>query len=258
MRASFFEQLGPGRYRGTEATAGPWSPDAQHGGPPSALAARELELHEPDENARFARVTVDILSPVPVGVLTARTQTLRPGKRVALLETVLSAGGRDVLVARGWRIATSSVAPVVVKNSPAPQVPANGHTPRFPGGHLGGYIAEVDWRLVSGSFEQPGPCKMWARPRLPLLPGELMSPLCRTLLVADSGSGVSMAVDPTKYTFLNVDLTVVLHRDPVGEFVLLDAETTMGGTGSGLAETQLSDSSGVFGSALQTLLIAPR
>jgi hypothetical protein len=67
-----------------------------------------------------------------------------------------------------------------------------------------------------------------------------------------------MAVDPTKYTFMNVDLTVILLRDPVGEFVLLDAMTTMGGTGTGLAETQLADTAGVVGSALQTLLVAPR
>ena len=258
MRSSFFEPLGPGSYRATEATAGPWSADAEHGGPPSALAARELERHEPAKGTRLARVTVDILRPVPVGVLTARTRLLRPGKRVALLETVLAADGQDVLVARGWRIAISESAPVVGTSDPAPEIPAEGHGPQFPGGHHEGYLSEIDWRFVSGNFDQPGPCSAWARPRIPLLPGEELSPMCRTLLVADSGSGISMAVDPMKYTFMNVDLTVILHRDPVGEFVLLDAATTMSGTGTGLAETQLSDSSGVVGSGLQTLLVAPR
>jgi Acyl-CoA thioesterase C-terminal domain/Acyl-CoA thioesterase N-terminal domain len=258
VRESFFEPLGAGSYRATEATAGPWSAAAEHGGPPSALAARELELHEPGKNTRLARVAVDILRPVPVGVLTTRTRLLRPGKRVALLETVLAAAGQDVLVARGWRIATSESAPVVGTDDAVPEIPADGQAPRFPGGHHDGYLAEVDWRFVSGNFNQPGPCRVWARPRIPLMPGEELSPMCRTLLVADSGSGVSMAVDPTKYTFVNVDLTVILHRDPVGEFVLLDARTTMGGTGTGLAETQLADTGGVVGSGLQTLLVAPR
>jgi hypothetical protein len=258
VRASFFEPLGPGSYRATGATAGPWSADAEHGGPPSALAARELERHEPGENMRLARVAVDILRPVPVGVLTTRTRMLRPGKRVALLETVLAADGQDVLVARGWRIATSESAPVIGSADPVPAIPADGRPPRFPGGHEHGYLSEIDWRFVSGNFNQPGPCRVWARPRLPLLPDEELSPMCRTLLVADSGSGVSMAVDPLKYTFLNVDLTVILHRDPAGEFVLLDARTTMGGTGTGLAETCLADASGVVGSGLQTLLVALR
>jgi hypothetical protein len=191
-------------------------------------------------------------------VLTTRTRLLRPGKRVALLETVLAAEGQDVLVARGWRIATSGSAPVVDTDEAIPEIPAESFAPRFPFGHEDGYLAEIDWRFVSGYFDRPGPCQVWARPRLPLLPGEDMSPMCRTLLLADSGSGVSMAVDPTKYTFMNVDLTVVLHRDPVGEFVLLDAETTMGGTGTGLAQTRLADTSGIVGSGVQTLLVAPR
>jgi hypothetical protein len=51
---------------------------------------------------------------------------------------------------------------------------------------------------------------------------------------------------------------VILHRDPVGEWLLLDAVTTMGGTGTGLAETRLSDSAGEVGVGAQTLLVSPR
>jgi hypothetical protein len=255
---AFYEPAGPGRYRASAATAGPWSPDAQHGGPPSALAARELEAHEPDAGMRLARVSVDILRPVPVGELEVSTRTVRPGKRVALLEAVITAGGQDVLVARGWRIATSDAAPVVGKDRRVPDVPGTSRPPRFPGGYVDGYLAMIDWRFATGNFGELGPCQVWARPRIPLLPGEDLSPACRTLLVADSGSGVSMAVDPAAYIFINVDLTVILHRDPVGEFVLLDAESTMGGAGTGLADTQLADTTGFFGTCVQTLLVAPR
>ena len=48
---------------------------------------------------RLGRDAVDILRPVPVGELTAPTRTLRPGRRIAGLETVLVSGGQEVLVA---------------------------------------------------------------------------------------------------------------------------------------------------------------
>lgn len=269
MHTSFFEPAGLGSFVATGATAGPWSPDAQHGGPPSALAARELERHEPDENMRLARVAVDILRPVPVGALTARTRTLRPGKRVALLETTLESGGRPVLVARGWRIAKLAGAPIVSRAAAAaaaapasaaaaPELPAADATPRFPGGNVDGYLSAIEWRFQAGNFGEPGPGTTWAKPRIPLLPGEETLPMSRALLVADSGSGVSMALDPRAYIFINVDLTVILHRDPAAEWLLLDAVTTMDGTGTGLAETRLSDLAGEVGAGVQTLLVSPR
>jgi hypothetical protein len=254
---SFFEPAGADSYLATAASAGPWDPGAQHGGPPSALAARELERHEPDQNMRLARVTSDILRPVPVGLLTARTSVLRPGKRVALLETVLEAGGQEVLVARGWRLALSDVPPVS-RAGPVPALPGHDEPARFPVGQVSGYLSQVDWRFVFGSFADPGPCQAWARPRIPLLPGEDLSPMCRALLLSDSGSGVSMDLDPQAFLFINVDLTVVLHRDPAGEWLLLDASSSMGGTGSGLAATTLWDTAGTVGTAVQTLLVASR
>ena len=91
MHTVFYEPAGEGMFVATAATAGPWSPHAQHGGPPSALAARAMELHEPDEGQRLSRVAVDILRPVPVGKISVRVQTVRPGRRVTLLSAVLEA-----------------------------------------------------------------------------------------------------------------------------------------------------------------------
>jgi hypothetical protein len=215
-----------------------------------------MELHEPDDGLRLARVAVDILRPVPVDTVTVRTRTLRPGKRVALLESVIEAGGQEVLYARGWRIARSDGLPVITSGSGAARIPDSAPPPGFPGGHMDGYLAAIDWRFLSGGFDQAGPGRAWGRPRIPLLPGEELTAMMRTMLLADSGSGVGMALDPRRFQFLNVDLTVILHRDPAGEWLLLDALTTMGGQGTGMAQTQLSDSTGVVGTGLQTLLVA--
>ena len=104
MESAFYEQVDADSYVATPATIGPWSADAQHGGPPSALAARAIERHEPDPRQRLARVGVDILRPVPIGKISIKTRTVRPGRRVTLVEAVLEADGQDVMHARGWRI----------------------------------------------------------------------------------------------------------------------------------------------------------
>jgi Thioesterase-like superfamily len=254
----FYEPAGPGRFMATSATAGPWSPLSQHGGPPSALAARALEQHEQDGNKRLARVAIDILRPVPVDAVVIRTRTVRPGKRVELVEAVLESKGQEVLHARAWRIATSAAVPAVADGGAPPPVPEQQREVTFPGGHSAGYLAAIDWRFVKGGFNQFEPSAAWGRPTIPLIGGEAISPMCRTLLLADSGSGVGTALDPRQFQYINVDMTVVLQRDPVGEWLLLDAATTMGGNGSGLTETRLSDLVGEVGTGLQTLLVAPR
>ena len=149
--------------------------------------------------------------------------------------------------------------PVVAADTPAPSLPAAGQAAEISRPErVEGYLSHVEWRFDSGNFDEPGPCRAWGRPMIPLLPGEDLTPMSRTLLLADTGSGLSMAIDPREFIFINVDLTVILQRDPAGEWLLLDSRTTMGGNGAGLAETQLSDTSGVVGVGLQTLLVSPR
>ena len=79
------------------------------------------------------------------------------------------------------------------------------------------------------------------RSRIPVIAGEEISPLGRVLVVADSGNGVSATLDWRRFLFINVDLSVHLHRLPAGEWVCLDAVTLPQPDGVGLADTLLLD-----------------
>ena len=92
----------------------------------------------------------------------------------------------------------------------------------------------------------------------PLLPDEEPTPLQRVLVAADSGNGVSVTLDWSRYLFINVDLSVHLHRMPAGEWVCLDAVTLPEPNGIGMADTLLFEERGPIGRAVQTLLIADR
>jgi hypothetical protein len=275
VASAFYEPVGGDSYGAdsyvaTSATIGPWSSQAQHGGPPSALAARAIELHEPDPRQRLARVSIDILRPVPIGKISIRTRTVRPGRRVTLVEAVLEADDQEVLQARGWRIERPPEGVPEVKDGGKPDpLPAvgDGTPPEIFSRQRQGYLTMIEWRFKSADTAGPaaiqGPDGLraqvraaWTRPRIPLLPDEEPSPMSRTLLVADSGSGVSAALPVSNFTFVNVDLTVILRRDPIGEWLLLESSTGIGADGTGLATTRVSDQEGSFGRGVQTLIVA--
>ena len=252
----FYSQLDESTFASSPWTAGPWGPDKQHAGPPAALLARAIERFEPREGHRLGRVSVDVLGPVPVTPLRIEVERLRPGRRLELFEAKAIADKRTVLIARAWRLAcTPDAFPSVPERAPQdpPELPA-AKPIRLPGVHRDGYLSAVDFRFERGSFDEPGPSMGWGRPHVPLLEGEELTGWQRALLLADSGSGISLALDPIRYTAINCDLTVILHRDPATEWVGLDAATTITPGFGAMTVTTLLDREGPIGIATQTLL----
>src|SRR6185436_19137139 len=99
----------------------------------------------------------------------------------------------------------------------APKAPADCEPTRMPFKRsLLGYADLVENRLAEGRFFQ-GPCTAWFRLRHPLVEGELPSAWQRVAVAADSGNGISAALDFARYSFVNCDLTINLLRRPVGE-----------------------------------------
>lgn len=252
------------RFVPTELCRGPWSPDAQHGGPPAALLARSVERFAAEEaEMHVARLTVELLRPVPLVPLTVSARWARPGRRVQLVEASLHAGDAEVARALGLRLRRAElVLPPEVARGPAPppgpgsgaaSKPPWGEGPTLPAFHSHG----VEHRFVAGGFDRPGPATDWVRLRVPLVAGEATSPLARVAAAADFGNGVSWVLSPLDgYSFINPDLTVYLERMPEGEWVCLEAETRVEPHGVGLAECRLWDERGVIGRSLQSLLLA--
>ncbi|WP_036568776.1 thioesterase family protein [Nocardia sp. BMG51109] len=247
------------RYLATESTVSVWAATMQHGAPPSALLGRAIERCGPRDGARVARMTMEILGPIPVAEIDVRAWVERPGKRVELVAAELVAARPDgsrrvVATARAWRIATSDTTAVTLAaDAPLPPVPAAPDADStIPSGWHVGYVKTVDLRSLDGGR------RVWVRPRTAVVDDERMSPLVRTLAVADIANGVGARLDPEKWTFLNTDLTVDLFRNPNGEWIGLDVQTSLGPDGVGLCSTVLHDEQGPIGRALQTLEVRAR
>jgi hypothetical protein len=262
-------------YDASELTRGPWDPGFQHAGPPAALIGRELELVPAEASMQIGRITFEILRPVPIGRLRVAAEVVRPGRSVELLEGGLWSGSEQLVRATAWRLRTGSVElpaepaggadadEAAASSKLRPGFPPRGpdeSLPRdfFPTGEQVGYHTAMEYRFAAGAFLDAGPATVWMRMRHPLVAGEEPTPLQRVLIAADSGNGVSAALDWRRYLFVNVDLTVHLHRLPDGEWVCLDAITIPEGNGIGLADTALYDQSGPIGRAAQTLLVRRR
>jgi acyl-CoA thioesterase len=137
----------------------------------------------------------------------------------------------------------------------APPLPPD-HGP--PKGLPDGYLHAIEWRFVAGHFSESGPAAVWSRLRVPIVAGEEPTGIQRLLAVADSGNGLSSVLSWDGWLFINTDLTVHLHRVPTGEWIYLDAKSTVDPSGVGLAETELYDARGRVGRGAQSLLVGPR
>lgn len=264
---------GAERWTPTEHARGPWNPEHCHGGPPSALLARGCELvtderSDPSVEWQLARITVELTRAVPVGQpLDLITRVVRPGRKVSLVEAELRHGDTEVARARALRIRRQDV--------PLPEhvrLPAD-----FDGKPGDGEIIESTWsldtnpiafhrsscehRFVEGGWESTGPCKVWIRLLVDVVPNETPSGVQRAVAAADFGNGVSSSIEPETATYINPDLTVHLARPPQGEWIGLASHSVYGtadeSTGAGFAESSLHDSAGRVGRSVQSLLIQP-
>ena len=259
MVDAFYAPDGDG-FVASELTRGPWDEGSQHAGPPCALLGRALDGAGRLEQGQLARVTFEILRPVPIARLTATVEVVRPGRSVELIEGELRHEGEVVIRARAWRIRTAQIE--IDRQPPEPDAVPGPDTASaqdfFPVAWDVGYHSAMEVRFVAGGFVEPGPARAWMRMRVPLIDGEATAPLDRVLVAADAGNGVSSPLDFRRYIFINTDLTVNLRRLPEGDWVCLDAVTYPETSGIGLSDSALHDERGMFGRATQSLLVAER
>ena len=257
---SFYRLTGPPdsarqRVESRPTTAGPWSLAAQHGGPPAALLGRAIEGLDAGLVGRF---TMDLLGPVPVGELEVSASVTRPGRSVSLAHASLHdvAGDRSVASVSAWLFPRSGSG-AGTAGPPPGHAPSDGTERPRPEAWSPGYLDAVEWRWITGGVDVPGPGVVWMRPPV-LVEGEPTSPLQRLLACVDSASGVSAVLDVREWAFLNTELTVHVLREPVGEWICLDATTTLGPGSVGVATSTAYDEQGPVARSAQALLVQHR
>jgi len=243
---------------------GPWDPRAQHGGAPSALLAHVAESAIDEPGWQLARLTVELVKPVPVAPLATRF-SMQSARSTTRLTIDLLAG--DTLVARGHALMLRGQALALPDGLPAPSparllpAPQDCSQPlRIPGlpEGISFYATAVDTLAAQGDVSRPGPGAAWFRLAVPLVHGVPNSPAMRAAAAADFGNGLSWVLPPDRFLFSNADLNLHLHRAPAGEWIGLSSETQVDASGAGLTLSRLYDERGPIGTAVQTLVLRER
>ena len=239
--------------------AGPWDPRMQHGSAPAALVVWAAEKLPTPVPMQIARVTIDLMRPVPVAPLSIETEILREGRKIQLSAVRLLADGVIVVAATVLKIKTQALAlPPEIADLPV-ELPGPDQSIVQPANFASSPFTRcISIRAARGRFGMLGPAAIWFRVDQPLIAGSAVSQAMRAVVAADFSNGTSPAVDFREWTFINADLTVSFARQPVGEWILLDGESWIGPDGAGLAMSRLADAYGYFGRAVQSLVIEKR
>ncbi len=252
-----------GAFEASPITRGPWDAAAMHGGPPAALLARAVDVTQPGRELVVTRLTIELLGGVPIGPVRVATSLAKTGRRFQIVDASLHVGDRLACLARAVRIRRADIpgaasAPPGYGGERLPPPEDCAQMPPWVKPERGMFYPDAtEIRHVSGE-RGSGHVVAWIRLRGDLLPGESPSPLARTAAAADFANGMSAGLSFDEWLFVNTELSIHMHREPVGEWIALDARSVTDASGAGLSTATLHDLGGPFGTCAQSLFVERR
>ncbi|WP_422743654.1 thioesterase family protein [Mycobacterium sp. WMMD1722] len=240
---------------------GPWGSSVSGNYVGGLLGHIAEQAAPPDPDLRLARFTVDLLRPVAMAGITARTRIVRQGRRLCLLEAELVQD--DAVVSRASALllrrgpqpdddAWSS--PVVLPPVPAdPDDIANRPLLLWV---YGGDEHPTEPATDLSGWQQSGPKAVWIRDVTPLVRGAALTPFGRAAMAGDYASSLTN-FGSTGLPFINADYTVSLSRLPEGPHIGLTALTHHSHDGIATGTAVMFDRLGPVGSAVATAVANP-
>jgi hypothetical protein len=233
-----------------------WSNNQMHGVALSGALARAAEVEAGEaglDGMRPARVTVDLFRAATMTPCQVRSEVVRAGRRIALLDTVLTQDGEAVARSSTVLLHPSGPAPGDVWHpaewpSPPPEevVPPS-EEPRVPYFH-----SEAGWSQKFGEHQNGSRKASW-NTAVPIVAGEDLTPF---LAVASMADGASLVTNwgGGGVEHINTDITLTLAREPVGLEIGLVAQDRVEADGVAVGVAAVIDRAGQLGNAVVTSL----
>ncbi len=259
MPEDAFFHLDGDRFIPQPVCRGPWDPNSLHGRVISGLLGAEIERQYGDPAFQFTRMNVDLWRLPDFTPIDVKTELLREGGRIKVVSAEAFAAGKSlgratgVLLRRGerpagdvWSPPSWDMAPPLSYPPPvAPKdVPAN-FTPLW------------ETRGPGPVFGEGSRKRVWMREVRALVAGRPLTPWQRVALSVDFTSPLANS-GANGLDYINTDITVYLHRDPVGEWVGFEVAAHHSTEGVAIGECALYDEDGPIGRSLVAALAQKR
>ena len=245
----------------TALAGSPWHPGILHGGAPAALFAYCFEKGVTPELVP-ARLSIDLLRPVPKAPLTVHTECVRRGKRIQLWQARMEAGGTLVALANALFVKQR---PVQLPDY-APQIqPLNVSPDQLQDVCFGEILFSQAKNVPPGlhtcirlrpvtPLQEKGRGAAWLSLPVDVIEARSTTPFMLAALASDFGNGVGQLNLGSETGTINADIQLMLSRPASGEWIGLQSEALMGSTGVGQVTTALFDTRGRIGQVVQTIM----
>lgn len=243
-----------------DLTRGPWG-QTMGGQVVGGLLGWALDRYGDD--LQPARLTVDLLRPVPIEPLSIETSIRREGRRIKLADAALLQHGQVVARASALFLRRSAEPEGQVWSAPVamPPMPANSEPleSEMPFG-IWTHSASSDVGTAGMpplEWEQPGVQKFaWTRLFRPMVAGHPLTPFTRAAFAGDIISSLTHW-STAGLRYINADYTVAISRLPEGEYIGLAAQSYYGHDGVGTGAATLFDKMGPIGTGIASALAQP-
>lgn len=244
------------RVRPSDYTRGPWDHSKLHGGPVGGLVAWAAErLVDPEQDLLCGRLTVELLSAVPLADLDVSATVVKPGRRSTVIDVRVTSGNDVVARANSqWVRPSSTGSALVADPPPRPDRVADPGAGDVQYPRPGFNCDAAELRYVSGSNEESGPSVIWARLTSPLMAGLSTTPLGRIATITDFAAAAGWQEGVGGAAHINPDLTLQLMRYPSGPWIAIDARNYQASGGIGFNDALVYDDDGLIGRILQSLV----
>jgi hypothetical protein len=234
-------------YIPTDAARGPWDPNSLHGRVIIGLLAFAIEQRHGADDFVPARLTVDMFRLPNLAPIEVKTRLVRDGLRIKVVEADFFSGGVNMARASCQLLRKTENPQGRVWSPPNWDVPAPADiaVPKDPRLGMNG---KWTTRPITGAMGTVGPRRLWMSEVRELVAGAPLTPFVRVAVAADFASPFANAGDQG-LKYINSDVTVYLHREPVGEWVGFEVTDHGDTAGVAFGQCRLYDINGPIGAA---------